>query len=188
MDKEWLQGNKRNNLTFRLNALDGPNARLIEQAGPSVSLTIPPVVHYPGPPRLAPNKLGLAIGIPIGIGFFLFIVFGLFIGMRKHRRIDVGSVMGRRKGYGVGKSRRERVGKKAGIRLGDPAVDLDTRNQYRDQPVQDVELQDRKVGHTREESLGSLVSSPTREGLGEQTTTPRTNAFRDEISRQRTGR
>ena len=189
MDKSWLQGSSRNNITFHLNALDDTkDVPLISKAGPTISLTNPPVVHYPPPVHTPPNKLGMEVGIPIGIAFFLFILCGLFVGMRKHRHINVGSVMGRRKGYGVGKSRRQRLGlgNKTGIHLGDNDLNTDGRNQYTDQPTQDVELQTRTPGHGREDSLGSLVNSPTREGF-EANKTPRSNAFRDEISRQRTG-
>ena len=83
--------------------------------------------------------------------------------MRKHRSIDIKSLMGRRKGYGVGRSRRQRVGKKGIVRLDDSRAEQHGQ-EFRDEPEADVELQ-------------------TRANL------PRSgNAFRDEIARQEAGR
>jgi hypothetical protein len=129
-----------------------------------------PPHHYPAPPKNKLEKSGLYIGLPIGLAFVVLVVVGLFIGMRKNRVIGVGNIMGRRnKGYGVGKSRRQRLGlgKKAGaIRLEERGVP-----QYSDAP-----------GHGQRDSLGSLVSDDgARPAAG-------TNHFRDEIDRQRTGR
>ncbi|MCJ1362953.1 hypothetical protein MMC16_002059 [Acarospora aff. strigata] len=185
MDSAWLQGQKRNNLTLYIIQLDPtPNQRASTKSGPTISLINKPVEHYPPPPTKPPSKLGLQIGLPVGLGLFVFVLFGLFLGMRKHRKIGLGSVMGSRKGYGVGKSRRQRVGKKGGIRLDERGVDIPDTG-FRDEPTRGVELQQRQ--HAREESLDDLVDSPTEEGFG---TDPKLhgNAFRDEVSRQKTGR
>jgi len=183
MDSAWLQGQPRNNLTLNIIQLDPtPDHRASSRIGPIVSLINKPVQHYPpSPPTKPPGKLGLLVGLPVAFGFFLFVLLGLLFGMRKHRKIGLGSVMGSRKGYGVGKSRRQRVGNKGAIRLGEREAGApDT--EFRDEPTRGVELQQRQ--HAREESLDDLVSSPT-----EQTDHRRHgNAFRDEISRQRTGR
>ncbi len=104
--------------------------------------------------------------------------------MRRHRRINLGSVMGRKKGYGIGKSRRQRVGKKGAIRLGEREVNAPDTG-FKDEPTRGVELQERR--HVREENLDDLVSSETEQDPGTDSKT-HGNAFRDEISRQKTGR
>ena len=189
MDKAWMQSNDRNNLTFVIHALgDGPSAQLDTQSGPTISLTNPPVMHYPPPPlNHMPNRLGMLIGLPVGLGFVVLMLCGLFIGMRRHRKIGLGSVMGRGKGYLERKSRRQRMGKKGGIRLAETEADIDGRGQYVDEPVRGVELQNRRAGHERDDSLGSLANSPLREGFGDPAS-PQGNTFRDEITRQRIGR
>lgn len=76
------------------------------------------------------------------------------------------------------------MGRKGAIRLGEPEVDAPDTG-FRDEPTRGVELQQRQ--HAREEILDDLVDSPTIPGFH---TGPgaQENAFRDEISRQRTGR
>jgi len=189
MDSAWLQGLNRKNLTLFIIQLDPtPDHRASTMTGPTISLINKPVTHYPAPPPTSkPNKLGLEVGLPVGLGFVIFVLFGLFLGMRKHRKIGLGSVMGSRKGYGVGKSRRQRVGKNGAIRLGEREVGVraPAETGFKDETTRGVELQQRQ--HAREESLDDLVSSPTREHFGDD---PRKqgNAFRDEVSRQKTGR
>ncbi len=190
MDKAWLQGSGRNNLTLTIISLaPNANAKINATAGPVVSLTNRPATHYPAPPTTkAPNRLGLLVGIPVGLCFFVFVLCGLFFGMRKHRKIGLGNVMGRRRGYGVGKSRRQRLGKNGAIRLGE-AEGADGGKEaahFKDEPAEGVELQQRSPEHAREVNLGSLADSPSTEGFGHVDT--HGNAFRDEISRQRAGR
>jgi hypothetical protein len=129
-----------------------------------------PPRHYAPPPKNKLEKTGLYIGLPLGLALVVVVVVGLYVGMRKNRIIGVGSVMGRRgKGYGVGKSRRQRLGLG-----GKGAIALEDRNtpQYRDDAR----------GRTRGDSLGSLVSDDDNRPA------PGTNHFRDEVERQRTGR
>lgn len=90
--------------------------------------------------------------------------------------------MGRRKGYGTGKSRAQRLGLRknkndGGIRLREQELTAD--GQYRDVP-EDRDTT-RAVGRARADSdaLGSLAGSPTEE---------RANYFRDEIRRQEQSR
>jgi hypothetical protein len=88
--------------------------------------------------------------------------------------------MGRRNGYGVGQSRRQRLGlrkKKDGvIQLRDQ--ELTAGGEYRDAPL--PEESGRPTRHARADSdLGSLVGTPTEE---------RTNYFRDELQRQERNR
>lgn len=190
MDKAWLQGRGRNNLTLTILSLgSNGNAKLVVTAGPVISLTNRPAAHYPAPPTTkAPNRLGLLVGIPVGLGFIVFILCGLFFGMRRHRRIGLGNVMGRRRGYGVGKSRQRRMGKNGAIRLEEAEVRAGVTEdaRFKDQPAEGVELQQRSPICAKETSPDSLAESSSKEGFGQVDT--HGNAFRDEISRQRAGR
>ncbi|KAF2470649.1 uncharacterized protein BDR25DRAFT_342938 [Lindgomyces ingoldianus] len=175
MKKEWMQGYDAYNLTFYAISFEANNPlkKSIPYKGPTVLLTNKPPSHYQPPQRTkTPNKLGLMIGLPVSLGFVVVVVIGLFVGMRKHRTIGLGNIMGRRnKGYGVGKSRRQRMGlgKTGAIRLDNR--EEHPRSQYHDAPA-----------HTRGDSLGSLVSD---DGIRPA---PRGNQFRDELQRQKTGR
>lgn len=171
--KEWMQGYSMYNLTFHMLNYEAsaPERLASTRDGPLITLTNEPPNHYPPPPlNKVPNKEGLLIGLPLTLGFLLICMVGLYFGMRKHRTIGLGNIMGRRKGYGVGKSRRQRMGlgKKGGaIRFEDQ--EEYTRPQY--QP-----------SHGHSDSLGSLVSD---DGIRPA---PGDNQFRSEIDRQRTGR
>jgi hypothetical protein len=183
MQKDWLQGYDEYNLTFFALVYEGGSSEPKPYDGPNVMLQKAPADHYPPPPTTKmPNKESLAIGLPLGLGFVAIVVVGLFIGMRKKRQIGLGNIMGRRKGYGSGKSRRQRLGlggKKGAIRLQDREIrNVPDENQYRDNPDAISPAPPRDY-HVREPSLGSLVSDDDR---------PRGNAFRNEIERQRTGR
>ncbi len=188
MDKAWLKDTRRNNLTLYIIGLDAKDSsRATTIKGPTISLTNKPVEHLKPPPHTKmPNKLGLALGLPLSLGFVVLVVCGLYFGMRKTRRIGIGSVMGRKKGYGEGKSRRQRMrkGKKGGLRLDDNEPEAPD---YRDEPTQGVELQTRDPQQTKEENLSDLVSSPTKGTFGDDPPLQR-NAFREELSRQKTGR
>jgi hypothetical protein len=136
------------------------------QDGPMITLEYEPPKHIPPPPKNSIDKTGLMIGLPVGLGFVGLVVIGLFIGMRKNRVIGIGNIMGRRnRGYGSGKSRRQRLGlgKKGAIALEERSVSGP------------------RYGHARGDSLGSLVSDDGRPAA------PGSNVFRDEIQRQRTG-
>ncbi|ORY18836.1 hypothetical protein BCR34DRAFT_582762 [Clohesyomyces aquaticus] len=178
MKKEWMQGYSAYNLTFYALNFEANDVtkKAIPYKGPTVLLTNAPSYHYsPPPPTKAPDRLGLMIGLPVSLGFVIVVVIGLWVGMRKHRTIGLGNIMGKRnKGYGVGKSRRQRLGLKKG------AIRLETRYeapraQYQDPP--------RMQTRPRGDSLGSLVSED------EIRPAPRGgNQFRDEVQRQKTGR
>jgi hypothetical protein len=162
------------NLTFRVQYFEKATSQKEGKAevldGPMFTLENAPPNHYPPPPTNSIDKQGLYIGLPIGLVFVAVVVIGLYFGMRKNRIIGVGNIMGRRnRGYGTGKSRSERLGlgKKGAIRL----EERRTAPQYND-----------ARGHSRSDSLGSLVSE---DGIRPA---PGTNQFRDEIDRQRTGR
>ena len=90
--------------------------------------------------------------------------------------------MGRRKGYGTGKSRAQRLGlrnkKAGGIQLREQ--ELAANGQYQD-VLGDRNAAAGSAGRARADSdgLGSLAGSPTEE---------RTNYFRDELRRQEQSR
>jgi hypothetical protein len=201
MQDSFLQGVDNNTLKFALVTFSpGGNHALdaIPIEGPTVYLSKAPATHYAPPPHTKlPSNLSLLIGLPLGLGALVFVSLGLFFGMRKHRHIGVGGVMGKRAGYGVGKSRRQRLGKKGAIRLEEREV-LQSRSQgartggnTRARGEDEIRpfdaqgtaqqmwpLPPARGGHQRDESLGSLVSDS--EGGN--------NAFRREVERQRTGR
>ena len=120
------------NLSFRaLNfRLSDPSAKLDAFDGPMVTLQNAPVEHYPPSETTKFDKLGLMIGLPVSLGFVCLVVFGLMFGMRKNRTIGIGNIMGRNRGYGARKSKRQRLGlgKKGAIRL----EERDNGPQYRD--------------------------------------------------------
>lgn len=181
MDSTWLQGYTMYNLSFYALMFQSsdPSEKSIPYDGPTITLMNKPPNHYTPPePTKPPNKLGLMIGLPVSLGFCALVVLGLCIGMRKHRQIGLGNVMGRRGGYGSGKSKRQRMGlgKGGAIRLQEREVL--SGSQYRDDAPQTRTAR----GHAREESLGSLVSDDgIRPFAGG-------NAFRAEVERQKTGR
>ena len=115
--------------------------------------------------------MGEKVGIPVGLVFLIVAVIAvaLFVCFRKRRS----------KGYGAGKSLRQRVG--GGASRGhrrDPS--------FHDEPTTGVELKDRNTRLTGESpednwDWGSPVGSPAHAGGAG-------NAFRDEIQRQRGGR
>jgi hypothetical protein len=171
---DWLKSLPSNNVTLNLVAQGG---RIV--TGPTVMVTTSPTPKpYHQPPTEPPKGKDLYIALPAVGGFVILCVCGGFIFNRNHRKIGLGNIMGRRKGYGVGKSRRQRLGlsKKTGaIRLREQELTAD--GQYRDVPV---EQEARVPGHIRRDSdgLASLVATPTEEG-------PRGgNLFRDELRRQ----
>lgn len=150
IDGDWLQGNSRNNLSLTMQSFDATAdkpARLLK--GPIIFLTNQPVEHYPPPPHNSIDKLGLEIGIPVGFFFCVLVVCGLWCGMRKHRRIGLGNVMGRKKGYGVGKSRRQRMGlKRAAFQVHDSEDVLPGSPVFRDDLTGgNIELQTNPAGY-----------------------------------------
>ncbi|KAF2263185.1 hypothetical protein CC78DRAFT_617865 [Lojkania enalia] len=176
-NKYWKQGYSAYNLTFHAVIFEGddPTKQATPKDGPQITITDEPPDHYPPPePTKAPNKEGLMIGLPVSLGFVLLVVVGLWFGMRKRRTIGLGNIMGRRnKGYGVGKSRSQRLGlgKKGAIRLEER--EIHSMPQYTDRAP---------PTHSRGDSLGSLVSDD------EIRPAPKHNQFRDEINRQKADR
>lgn len=95
-------------------------------AGPIITVANPE--PYRQKPAKAPTGAALYIGLPCVLGFVAIMLVGTCIWNRRARRIGLGNVMsrsrfgelgmGRSRGYGVGKSRRQRVG----------AVNLDSKD------------------------------------------------------------
>ncbi|GME22206.1 uncharacterized protein LTHEOB_6138 [Neofusicoccum parvum] len=169
MKEEWLQGYTAYNLTFFALHFDSVADNPVTiYDGPTVQLKAKPPHHYEPPPvTKVPNELGLKVGLPVCLGFVVIVVAGLFFGMRKQRRIGLGNVMGRNRGYGSRKSRRQRLGfggpKKEDALLQEQELLADP--QYRDHsPPAPTPL--------------SPVATPAEDGR---------NAFREEIERQKTG-
>ena len=122
MEKEWLQGKPSHELTLYIVEV-GPssNQTASVQQGPPIALHKRPPEHYKPPPRLPPSKLALYVGVPVSMAVVLGIVGGLYFGMRDSRRIGLGNIMGScRKGYGIGKSKSQRVNSSATTALSDP--------------------------------------------------------------------
>jgi hypothetical protein len=189
-------GTSSSNVTLYLTTQSGHQA-----TGPTVQLLYPPGPSPP-PQTQAPKGRDLYIALPAVAGFILVCVVGGFFWNRKQRTIGLGNVMGRKRGYGERKSRRQRLGLGGG--RGKQAValrvrELDGPGAYRDDvqagsgrgkpEALDLDLgfdTPRKfAGHQRTDSegLGSLVGKPTEErprGNGNGNG----NVFREEIRRQ----
>ncbi|KAE9368456.1 hypothetical protein N431DRAFT_347489 [Stipitochalara longipes BDJ] len=181
IEKGWLQGLGSNNITLWINPLNPTDGEAHSLGGLNLEVTNKPVKYYHPPPTSAPTGQSLYIALPTVFGFIILCVCGGAIINRKHRKIGLGNVMGRRNGYGVGKSRSQRLGlrkkKDGAIQLRDQ--ELTAGGQYRDAPL--PQERERPFGHARADSdaLGSLAGTPTEE---------RTNYFGDEMQRQERSR
>ncbi|KFX94751.1 hypothetical protein O988_06138, partial [Pseudogymnoascus sp. VKM F-3808] len=139
-------------------------------------------------PTPAPKGPALYIALPTVLAFIILCVGGGFWWNKHARVIGLGNVMGRRKGYGIGKSRGERLGmgRKGAIKLqereeGAGGGTLNAPTSFRDDTF-DFE-QDR--ARRRDSDLGSLVSTPTRPEFGNSAgATGGSNVFRSEMDRQ----
>lgn len=196
------------NISLAIAAL-APNAAMMTPVqGPVVRVAKP--AAYQQEQAKPPSGPALYIGLPTVLGFVVVVLVGTCWWNRNHRKIGVGSVMGRGKGgYGVGKSRRQRMfagkgkaeRKEQGIRLMEREVTgAGTAGEvYRDEVgperprvhVTRPEGEEFDFGVPRRDSdaLGSLAGSPTEErhpdGFGRGgTKSGNGNAFRDELSRQ----
>lgn len=185
------------NITLRIAALP---------AGSAAKWFPGPVVHVmPSPtplqePTKAPSGPALYIGLPTVLGFVALCVVGGCIWNAKKRRIGLGNVMSRgRHGYGVAKSRRQRIfgkgrGKGQQIRLMEREVD--GQQEYRDEPRRDewsgraANPEDRPRRDS--DALGSLAGTPTtdrfdfsRPGFQNAKNGGHLNVFRQEMDRQK---
>ena len=168
IDKAWLKGKSWNNVTLYL-VPDSDKPENFE--GPTVMVTNRPKDWYRQEPTKAPTGQSLYIALPAVFAFIVLCVCGGFIINRKHRKIGLGNVMGRRRGYGVGKSRTQRLGRRKAGAIQLREQELTAGGQYRDVPAE------RDRGHERADSdaLGSLAGTPTEE---------RPDYFQNEVRRQ----
>lgn len=175
MEQDWLENQPQNNLSVWIQTI-APDGNRTNLAGPVISLIEPPTPSASpsasdAPATPAPhdsaNKTKMEVGIPIGLVFLFAFSVGLFLVMRRRRRGYMGS---RARGHG------------AGPLTGDEFRSTRSRGySFKDEPVQGVELQSRG-GHRREVSLGDQMGSPPIDSRREGS-----NAFREEIARQRAG-
>jgi hypothetical protein len=170
--KEWLRGKRSNNITLYLVPLNPTADEPTSLTGPVLRVKNRPPTYYRQPMAQAPNGRELYIVLPTVFGFILLSLVGGFYWNRHTRKIGIGNVMGRRGGYGVGKSRTQRLGlgkkRSAAIRLRERELKIGPH--YTDSPKR------RTPQHARADSdaLGSLAGTPTLE---------RTNYFDDERDR-----
>ncbi|KAI1100531.1 hypothetical protein F4804DRAFT_44531 [Jackrogersella minutella] len=177
------------NITLQLATITtaGKSSQIVK--GPRILVTGYPA--YQPSTGKTPDKAALIIALPTVFGFIALCVIGTCIWNRKARQIGLGNIMSRgRKGYGVGKSSRSRMGfgkKKANerIQLMEREVEADGGEVYRDMPDRPRRDSD---------ALGSLAGTPTEErrmdhyGPGSRDHQNRSpadrNVFRDELRRQ----
>ena len=133
MSGEWLQGKSQNALTLYIIELEpASDRRASAQQGPTITLHTKPMERYRHPPPLPFNKVALYIGLPVSLGVVITVVAGLFFGMRESRRIGIGNIMGSRgKGYGIRKSKFERLGQESNDHRPESFAIL--KKQYEDQ-------------------------------------------------------
>jgi hypothetical protein len=165
IDKAWLKGGSNNNLTLYLKLAGGGIDDT--RQGPSIMVTNQPKPTPTPVPEPKKNPLAVIIAVPIAAAFVVVMTCGVCIGYRKHRQIGLGNVMGRRRGYGVGKSRRERVGGKKGINLETMSVPHEESRVSNEWEIENV--------HGR--GAGGLYQDEPSQNGGR-------NAFRDELHRQ----
>jgi hypothetical protein len=138
---------------------------------------------YRQKPAEAPSGAALYIGLPCILGFIALMLVGTCIWNHRTRRIGLGNVMGRSrfgklgelgrsKGYGVRKSRRQRVG----------AVNLDSKDA--------IDLQNREArkkygsgsgnnGHNNDDGYDDFGMSWSNTNVGREPSSPYADSPRD---------
>lgn len=190
MQEEWLDKSNSKNITTYIvsnyndsdDSVDGKgkrDTRNITKIGPTLTL----IKDTSPTPGKDPKKLGVKVGVPFAMAFLVVVLLLLCLGTRKQRRNAWNKIAGSRSsGYLANRSREQRPS--GGIQLRE---DDTGGRRFRDEPDRGgVELQDRdgRRHYSGDSSFGSLGSSPTQEGFGGRSPGG-SNAFRDEISRQR---
>jgi hypothetical protein len=199
IDSALMQGTSGKNISVQMAALNNTGGTSQIISGPTILVTNTPVYHQPA--RTLPSGAALYIGIPTVFAFVVIVLVGTCLWNRKHRKIDLDSIMSRgRRGYGVGKSARDRMGggkrrrdKAAAerVQLMEREVAANGNHVYRDEPAHaDIDMPRRDS-----DALGSLAGTPvedrrmdfnrpgTREGR-ERAAGGDGNLFRDELRRQ----
>jgi hypothetical protein len=145
IDGAWLQGGSRNEVVLELVVYNpSVDAPATTYSGPYIYIVTPSASSMPANTGAPMNDLGLKVGIPVAIVTFLAILGCVYYFNRRKRGIDVGglrALMGRKRGYGVRKSRRQRMGSKSDaftqeaelndIGSGHPAPDANEGNVFR---------------------------------------------------------
>jgi hypothetical protein len=182
IDKALLQGHSSNNITLFLYPSNPSADEPQSFTGPTVMVANRPPTYYRQPKTPLPKGKTLYIALPAVLGAIILMVCGTHLWNRHNRRIGLGNVMGRRKGYGTGKSRAQRMGfrkkdKAAAIQLREQELTAD--GQYRDIPENRDTTRGTERPRADSDSLGSLADSPTEE---------RPNYFRNKMKRQELSR
>ncbi|KAL3425088.1 hypothetical protein PVAG01_04369 [Phlyctema vagabunda] len=102
----WLKNSSSNDVTLfivPLNAAEGTDNRMVR--GPTIKVLASPKSRPKQAGGSSHRALSIALPVVVGISL-LFIGIGYYI----HRKKGLRSTMGREAGYGVGKSRSQRVG------------------------------------------------------------------------------
>ena len=178
MDREWLRGESRTNLSLRLAVASaeiesGPRIQLVEEDADPEPLSATSTAEAASQ-HTSSSKLGMEVGIPIGLVFLAALCIGLFLGFRR-----------RKQGYMGKRSHSQRMKNHGSVQYTgeDFRTTKSRRDSFKDEAVQGgVELQPR-TGHRREDSMGGDMISPVSPISPVRTS----NVFRDEISRQRAG-
>lgn len=170
MTSEWLNGQASINITLWMHS----NA-IMETANPEHQNLYGPIITLKSSKNTTTSspksskKLGEEVGIPVGLVVLIVAVIAIagFLFLRKRRA----------QGYGGSATRSQRLAKVTPP-VGGRGHHRDAS--FHDEPTRGVELQNRNRGGDDNWDWGSPVSSPT--GGGRES-----NAFREEISRQRGG-
>lgn len=159
--KDFEQANKLGqNVSIVLAAFRGTNTVDGAQVGAVVPLMVTAASLPPPPKGALPSGAALYIGLPVAFGAIVLIVIGGCIWNRKTRRIELGKLVGRKRGYS-GRGARRRMFN------ADDHGDIQLHNNdtpaYRDVP-------------------GDVLHDS--DNFHETGTTGGRNAFRDEVARQ----
>lgn len=172
MKQNLLQQDTAYNLTiFAQQFTTAAGAPAIVYTGPTIQLKPKPTHGQIPASAKESEKSGLKIGVPVCLGALAVVAVGLFYAMRKQRRISFGSNLGRNRGYGIRKSRRQRLGqgrsKEDDIMLQEREL---LRSEYTDNPLPEA------PSRSSNDSLAYLVPAPV-EDEGE--------TFREEMEKQK---
>ncbi|KAL5343720.1 hypothetical protein BJX70DRAFT_120984 [Aspergillus crustosus] len=110
MSKDWLQGKANNTLTLYIIELDSTlDRRASARQGPMITLHPKPVEHYKPSPPPRFNRLALCVGLPVALVVVVIVVVALVFSMKRSREAITSIWGSRRRGYGIGKSRSQRL-------------------------------------------------------------------------------
>lgn len=174
------------NISLSMAALGAGWAEATIYPGPMVEVANPE--PYRQPPAKVPTGPALYIALPTVLAFVVIMLFGTCLWNRKKRRIGLGNVMSRtRDGYGIGKSRVQRLGGRGRTTQRSAAVslrDVPPQQVYRDVPDDndgahngekgkgvrtrsmlyfDTGAASRSGDRRDSDALGSLAGTPTSE-------------------------